>query len=783
MDKLKYIKLENEDGSYSNSIPLAVDSDHVDVNGNTLTSKLETLATKTEVQAVASGSPLVASDVSEMIDTTKTYVNTTDGYWYYYDGNAWAQGGVYQANRVADESIIEKTTKFFNSEDVLPASGWVYGKVYNVVSAYEQAYNGSLHRGYFDTEPGEKLCFLLDNKIKVDTASRLHIYYYNTNKEYLSQTSCSDTQSVVTPENAYYMRFSMWAVDLSDGWDSRDGQLVRWDSLKNYNPVLDSFDYVKSSNVILKDLDFYKIVDLYGKASGDTVSYISKHKVSLSGSRSFTQGNFKYFGPWIMGKELQVGDILRLKITNAININNTKSSVYDKNIHAVGGEFTFLEDESLILVISEALKTAIGDDNFLCSTSSVADLSGTQPVAATWEIEIIRKNSTNQTLSDFIVSQEEKNSILLDKVNGVMGWTDKLTTIDDSHIYMSTGAKRDMGTAGNSAICPISSTDRIIIDGYGWDYNTYHYWLYAFQDKNGLLIESVPLHATGVTDYEITNIPSNAAYILVNGSASYPANIKIYSLITDFEECYETVAKDHNYKAMYLGDSITALTGERGWWTYTNKLLNVTEFVNVAVAGAWLMDKEGTIYDGNPVFNGPDNNVNNVLGNQVQKIINNQETYLTPDFIMIAIGTNGGINTDMSTAESQYIVDGNVVPIADVDRKTAAGAFRYCNEKLHELYPNAIIVWCTPIQANYSLKRPSQVVTWGDNLKILCSIGSNICIDTEKCGILAINEIPSGNGEDLIDGLHPNAHGAKKMGTYNACEFKKFLDKIDAYKE
>ena len=40
MDKLKYIKLENEDGSYSSSIPLAVDSDYVDVGGDTLTNKL-----------------------------------------------------------------------------------------------------------------------------------------------------------------------------------------------------------------------------------------------------------------------------------------------------------------------------------------------------------------------------------------------------------------------------------------------------------------------------------------------------------------------------------------------------------------------------------------------------------------------------------------------------------------------------------------------------------------------------------------------------------------------
>lgn len=54
-------------------------------------------ALQTQINALASGSPLVATDVSEMIDTTRTYVNTTDGEWYYYDGNDWVSGGTYQA--------------------------------------------------------------------------------------------------------------------------------------------------------------------------------------------------------------------------------------------------------------------------------------------------------------------------------------------------------------------------------------------------------------------------------------------------------------------------------------------------------------------------------------------------------------------------------------------------------------------------------------------------------------------------------------------------------------
>ena len=50
-----------------------------------------------KVNSATSGSPLSASSTSEMTDTTKIYVNTTNGYWYYYDGTEWTSGGVYQA--------------------------------------------------------------------------------------------------------------------------------------------------------------------------------------------------------------------------------------------------------------------------------------------------------------------------------------------------------------------------------------------------------------------------------------------------------------------------------------------------------------------------------------------------------------------------------------------------------------------------------------------------------------------------------------------------------------
>lgn len=153
MDKIKYVKLEQPDGSYSDNIPLAVDADHVDVNGNTLTNVLGNKADnadidnlQTEINSLASGSPLVASSTSEMTDTTRVYVNTTDGHWYYHNGTTWTDGGVYQAVGIENNSIssvklsnelknniaintidmIDIADYFELGEVTITTSGWTY---------------------------------------------------------------------------------------------------------------------------------------------------------------------------------------------------------------------------------------------------------------------------------------------------------------------------------------------------------------------------------------------------------------------------------------------------------------------------------------------------------------------------------------------------------------------------------------------------------------------------------------------------------------------------------
>lgn len=62
---------------------------------NVQNARIDTIDNK--VDSAVSGSPLVASSTAGMTDTSRVYVNTTDGKWYYYDGDSWEIGGTYQS--------------------------------------------------------------------------------------------------------------------------------------------------------------------------------------------------------------------------------------------------------------------------------------------------------------------------------------------------------------------------------------------------------------------------------------------------------------------------------------------------------------------------------------------------------------------------------------------------------------------------------------------------------------------------------------------------------------
>lgn len=595
---------------------------------------------RNEVQSVASGSPLVATSTSEMTDTTRVYVNTSDGKWYYYDGDSWEIGGIYQATQLPNDSVTPEKTIFMEKIGLIPDDEWVSGKILNYTTGNEQSFPGASYSKEYVEIPANKTKIVYESH----GDNGLHIYYYDSSKTFIESQQINNGTFSTIVEDAKYLR-----VGFSTSTTKPDDVLVYYE-------------------------DFISGMDIYDKG------YLKNEYNSLNSRKIEYNAKKLNILPYVYNKSV---------INPTIDGNDVVYNFVDStnNVRYVG--FAINWD----VKVNDTIKVEFIGDHPQPPTMSLYPTQSNSLAIKTGDGTIAGFNIVNN-----------KGSITLT--------SEHLTKISNNSVYL-----------------------------------TYR----------------IPATETSVTyNYRIRVQINDDPYYFVDLLEEYANQIQ------------------PTYKAMFLGDSITALAGTRGWWTYFNEKLNITDYVNVAVSGAHLTDYNDSVYDGNPVYNGPDENHNNVLGNQVQKIINHQNEYVIPDIIMIAIGTNDGIVANDQQIYNTYCdANRDVVPLTDVDRKTSAGAFRYCTEKLRELYPNAVIFWCSPIQASYKTRRLDYIIQWGDALERLTKFGSVQFIDTEKCGITGYTEEPQVNGLYLIDGLHPNVNGAKYMGYYNATKVKEYLDFID----
>lgn len=291
----------------------------------------------------------------------------------------------------------------------------------------------------------------------------------------------------------------------------------------------------------------------------------------------------------------------------------------------------------------------------------------------------------------------------------------------------------------------------------------------------GDTLNTLKIEQHGITKYT----PYGETYITVNESA-LPSSI---------------LPKWKGLKILTLGDSITAMGGVNGWTYWIKQYLLADKVVNVSVAGSTWQDKVANqTYDGNP----QPSTDGNVMGNQVQKVLNAKANgnadYQDFDVITFSFGTNDSVDFSVQTkesVESQFITNYaqnnfTVVPIDNVNRQTLAGAMRYGFQKLHEAYPNAVIFMCTPTQECYETF--DSIYQKGDFINFVADRCGAETIDTRRCGIRNIYESqttidydhPEQSGAapiqtDLLDGIHTNENGAKKIAKYNAREIMKYF--------
>lgn len=174
-----------------------------------LTSQLDTIETnvelnyakKDDVAKISSGTPLFASSTSEMIDTTKNYVNTTDGYLYIYSNGQWSKTTVqYQSTGISDESVTYNnlTNNVHNSINVgeyIIEYNWEQG---SITSEGINTKSGKRLRtsGYNSTKNNEA--------ISVTQGYRYALFFYDESKTKVDYVDWRTTDYVIDSTYPYY---------------------------------------------------------------------------------------------------------------------------------------------------------------------------------------------------------------------------------------------------------------------------------------------------------------------------------------------------------------------------------------------------------------------------------------------------------------------------------------------------------------------------------------------------------------------------------------------------
>lgn len=225
-------------------------------------------------------------------------------------------------------------------------------------------------------------------------------------------------------------------------------------------------------------------------------------------------------------------------------------------------------------------------------------------------------------------------------------------------------------------------------------------------------------------------------------------------------------------RVLFMGDSITELyMGHNGWPRYFCEILGVEKHACAAVSGARWCDYENTVRDSHPEIVVNEDNRNNTMCNQVERVRREKATnglFSDFDIIIIAAGTNDEEPESDECADAQFVRDGEYIPLGQVDTRTFGGSVRYVCENLFELYPNAAIFLCGPVQADEALRPFDSILRKGELLQRLSARLSVNFIDTIHCGIYGRYEKRGTCGRSLCDGLHPNDNGARQLARFIA---------------
>lgn len=339
MEKIPGIELQlSEFNSSLNDIPnqtyITEKAKTVDVNNS-----IDNI--QTQITNMGSASPkgsyatLSALQSAYPSGTTGTYVVTADGNWYYWNGSAWAVGGLYQSSQLSRKSVLyEKTNFLIVGKNLFDKDTAVLGYV-----------NGS---GGIGTSPDTYVSDFIavePSTIYYRTEKVLQVGFYDINKTFISAIgyNVATNNTLTTPSNCYYMRVTVPQAILST-YQLELGSTGTTYEKYGYKFAKPNLTTMETSNYGDNTITESKIVNKNGKLIFDnTTKYITVDFKNLqiiipTGMYLLTSSGITGITSQTIDISTYVGNTYNFiinKTTKAIKIQTASTAISDKDDYIV----------------------------------------------------------------------------------------------------------------------------------------------------------------------------------------------------------------------------------------------------------------------------------------------------------------------------------------------------------------------------------------------------------------------------------------------------------------
>ena len=240
-----------------------------------------------QLSTLTSATPLAASSIAGMTDTTRIYVNTADGHWYWYNGSAWTDGGEYLSDPIQDYILnfienlqsIDTTTMISTLEE---------GKYINGGNGNEGTYVGQYASDYVEIKV-TNVKYILDsvdtNIINASGAFGMACYDEDHNVlmslKYTDSTHTNTTLEFTPPIGTKYVRFSIRNVP----------SVLKFYVASAYDVYTDILNRIATQTALLKDfenIDITKELTIGGYINYNNGDYATIPREDLAATEEYT---------------------------------------------------------------------------------------------------------------------------------------------------------------------------------------------------------------------------------------------------------------------------------------------------------------------------------------------------------------------------------------------------------------------------------------------------------------------------------------------------------------